>query len=89
MAMLFLLTAILTAIGGYGARNSPVKSDPRVLRKIAKLGGVTGVGALSVLLLRVHGQWILLGESMNLVLALVAIFGLTWALFSLLLIREQ
>jgi len=89
LAVVFALAGILVAIGGYAVRNSPARSDPRALRRIGWVGGVAGATALVALLWRVHGHWILLGESTNLVLALVCIFGLGWALFAVLLLKEQ
>ena len=87
--MIFALLGILTAISGYALRNSPGRSDPRALRRIARVGGVAGATVLIALLWRVHRHWILLGESTNLVLAVICIFGLGWALFAVLMLKEQ
>ena len=91
LAAITALLSIVLVITGYRVRNSPApaKSDPRVLRRIASIGGVTGTIALIALLWRVHGQWILLGESTNLVLALLCIFGFVSAAFGALLLKEQ
>lgn len=91
LAVVAALLTVIVAITGYRIRNSraPARSDPRVLRRIASVGGVTGTIALIALLWRVSGQWIRLGEPTNLVLAMFCIFGLGCAVFGVLLLKEQ
>ena len=91
MAVVFALLAIVLAITRFRVRKSPAgpESDPRVLRRIATVGGIAGSIALIALLWRVHGQWILLGESFNLVLAMIVIFGFVCAAFGALYLKEQ
>ena len=89
-ALFFGVMAIVIATLGYVKRNSPTiaRADPRVLRRIASVGGVAGAAALIALLARVHGEWIRLGEQANLWLALLVIFGLGSAAFAMLELRE-
>jgi hypothetical protein len=90
-AVIFGLLAIILAVTRYRVRNTPAlaKSDPRVLRRIARVGGVTGTLALIALFWRVQGEWIRLGETTNLVLALFCIFGFVCAAFGALFLMEQ
>jgi hypothetical protein len=90
-AVFFGVMAIAIATLGYVKRNSPTigRADPRVLRRIASVGGVAGAAALIALLLRVHGEWIRLGEQANLWLAMVVILGLVSAAFAALELRQS
>ncbi len=90
-AVFFGVMTIVIATLGYVKRSSPTiaRADPRVLRRIASVGGVTGSGALIALLWRVHGEWIRLGEQANLWLAMVVLLGLVGAAFAVLELREQ
>jgi hypothetical protein len=89
-ALFFGVMAIVIATLGYVKRNSPAigRADPRVLRRIASVGGVAGAAALIALLARVHGEWIRLGEQANLWLALLVILGLGSAAFAMLELKE-
>ncbi len=91
LAVITTLLTIVVVITGFRHRNSRAlaKSDPRVLRKIVNVGGVTGTIALIALLWRVAGDGIRLGESNNLVLALFVIFGIGSAVFGALLLKDQ
>jgi hypothetical protein len=90
-AAVFGLFAVGLAAMAYARRGvrPPVKPDLRVLRRMRNLGGVMLVAGLVALVWRVHGEWIRLGESLNLVLAFVCIMGLVFAVFGELMLREE
>ena len=91
MAIAAALTAILVTYRAYSVRNEDrsLRWDPRLLRAIMKVGLGVGLPALAVMLWRVGGEWGLLGEPANLMLALLWIFGLGYGGFAALLLRDS
>jgi hypothetical protein len=91
LAVVSALLAVLCAIIAYRFRNSPPwpTSDPRVLRRIATVGGITGTLALGALLWRVQGEWIRLGESTSQVLAILCLLSLGYAVGAVLVLKRQ
>jgi len=91
MAIAAALITILATYRAYSVRNEErsLRSDPRALRAIMKVGLGVGLPALALMLWRVRGDWVLLGEPANLWLACLWIFGLGYGGSAALLLRDS